>query len=115
MGFRTGKTVRMSELVKFCDEYNSTGYGKARIIELKSYIIVELYNAGWSDNESMDNDFHREFPNCIIYNRHPMTIAEFRKDNLLYNTVVVGIDNPDGWGDCYSKQDKYTYEIEIES
>ena len=114
MEFKTGKAIPMTELVKFCDEYNSTGYGKARIIELKSVIIVELYNAGWSDNESMDIDFFREFQNNVIYHRHPMMIAEFSKNNLIYSSFVIGFENLMGWGDCYSKQDKYVYEIEID-
>jgi hypothetical protein len=113
--FKTGKTIPMMELVKFCDDYNSTGYGKAKIIDLKNHIIVELYNAGWSENESMDIEFYQEFQNNVIYHRHPIMIAEFNKQAMIYSSFVTGIEKTDGWGDCYSKQDKYTYEIEIES
>jgi hypothetical protein len=114
MRFKTGKIIPMVELIRFCDEYNSTGYGKAKVIDLKNHIIVELYNAGWSDNESMDIEFYQEFQNNVIYRRHPIMIAEFNKRAVIYSSYVADVDNSAGWGDCYSKQDKYTYEIEIE-
>jgi len=113
--FKTGKAVPMSELVKFCEEYNSTGYGKAKIIDLENHIIVELYNGGWSDNESLDTEFYQEFRNSIIYNRHPIMIAEFNKLAMIYSSFVTDLEKEGGWGDCYSKQDKYTFNIEIES
>jgi len=114
MKIKTAKAIQMIDLVKFCEQYNSTGYGTAEITELKSKIIVKLYNAGWSDNESMDIGFNRQFHNSIIYNRHPITIAEFSKLNMVYNNFVVGFENPDGWGEFYSKKKKFTYKIEID-
>ena len=49
--------IPMRDLVTFCEDYNAIGYGRAEIIELKTKFIVELWNAGFSENEEQDTVF----------------------------------------------------------
>lgn len=108
------KEIDMQELVDFCNNYNSTGFGKAIIIELKNKFIIALSNAGFSENEEMDNNFRQKYKNDIIYNRHPVTFAEFSKLNLKYGTHIVNYDNLKDRCDCYEKKEIFEYKIEIE-
>jgi len=112
------KIIQMVDLVKFCDKYNATGYGTAHIVELKNSFIIKLYNAGWSDNESMDNEFYGKYRNNIIYNRHPIMIAEFSKLHYTYSHFVVGYEDKkitQEMGEYYSKRKKFIYKIEIDT
>lgn len=105
------KILEIRELVNFCDDYNSIGYGGAKLIELKNSFIVELYNAGFSENELMDESFRTLYKNRIIYNRHPMMVAEFPKLSLFLKIVNFG--NIKDWCDCYELQKEYVFKIEI--
>jgi len=110
---KKGKEIHMRELVNFCDEYNAIGFGKAKITELKSKIIIELYNAGFSENEELDMEFDRRYKSNIIMDYHPITIAEFSKLDLLYNTHVVGFENLKDWCDCYEERNTFRHMLEI--
>ena len=108
-----GKEIQMRDIVNFCDDYNAIGFGKANVIELKSKIIVKLYNAGYSENEEMDTEFTRKYKSNIILDRHPIIIAEFSKLNLIYNNHIVGFENLKDWCDCYKERATYRYLLEI--
>jgi len=110
---KMGKRIDMREIVNFCDAYNSIGFGKAYITELKTKFIVKLYNAGYSENEEMDYEFQKRYKTNIILDYHPITIAEFSKLDLIYNTHVVNFKGIETWTDCYKKQDSFTYTLEI--
>jgi len=90
---RYRKAIPLMKLIQFCENYNAIGYGKAKICELKNKFIVELYNAGYSENEVLDSDFKRKYTSCIILDRHPITIAEFSKLDLHYGTHIVDFEN----------------------
>ena len=108
-----GKEIQVRELVNFCEEYNSVGFGNAEIIELEHKIIVKLYNAGFSENESLDIEFKRRFETNIILDYHPIVIAEFSKLDLHYNTHVVGYENLSDWCGCCSKKESFNLSLEI--
>ena len=107
------KEIQMKDIVNFCDDYNAIGYGEAEIIELRGKIIVKLYNAGFSENEEKDTEFRDNYKDSIIYDRHPIIIAEFSTLPLKYGTKIVGFENLKDWCDCYSKKNEFKFEIEI--
>ena len=108
------REIQMRDIVNFCDKYNIIGFGEAEIIELRSCIIIKLYNAGYSENETLDTEFREKYKNNIIYNRHPIIIAEFSTLNLHWGNHIVGFENLKDWCDCYSKLKKFEYKIEVE-
>jgi len=105
--------IEASDLINFCEEYNSIGYGKAKIYELKSEIIVKLYNGGYSENEQMDNEFQKEYKPNIILDYHPITIARFSKLNLIYNNYVVNFEKFRDH-ECYKQISVFEHTIRIE-
>ncbi len=107
------KKIEMREIVNFCDEYNSVGYGEAEIVELESKFIIKLYNAGFSENEEMDLVFRQKYKNNIFYDRHPIIIAEFSKLNLMFGVHIVDYDDLKNWCDCYKRQKKFIHRVEI--
>jgi hypothetical protein len=107
-----GDEVPMIELVDFCESYNSIGFGKATIVELESSIIVKLYNAGFSENEERDWEFKQKYSSCIIFDRHPITIAEFSKLDLHFGKHVVDFEEICETSDF--KQKEFSYEIKLE-
>jgi len=107
------KEIEMKELVEFCEVYNSIGFGKAWICELKSKFIVKLYNAGYSENEELDYEFKEKYKSCIVLNRHPITIAEFSKLDLIYNFHVVNYNDVCDFLEFCSKQNKFVHKLEI--
>jgi len=106
--------IEISDLINFCEEYNSIGYGKAKIIELKNCVIVKLYNGGYSENEQMDDEFQKEYKTNIILDFHPITIAKFSKLNLIYNNYVVGDFENIKDHLCYEKRKSFEHRIRIE-
>ena len=108
------RKIQMRELVAFCENYNAISYGEAKIIELKSKFIITLCNAGFSENEEQDVIFKTRYKSDIIYDRHPLIIAEFSTLDLRYGNSVIDFDNMKDWCDCYEKQDKFELKIDIE-
>ena len=108
------KEIPMIELVEFCENYNAIGFGQAWITELKSRIIVKLYNVGYSENEEMDSEFKRKYVSCIILDRHPITIAEFSKLDLNYGSHIVDFDGVCDKHDCCHKQNNFSHTLTIE-
>jgi len=106
----------MMEIANFCNSYNSTGYGKAKIIQLKSHIIIELYNCGFSENEEMDTEFKKKWFRFVVLDRHPMLIAEFPyvKGSTSMFTKLINVERMEKITDCYSKQKEYNFSLEIQ-
>lgn len=107
------RAIPMIELINFCEDYNSIGYGKAKICELESKFIVELYNAGYSENEELDTEFKRKYKNCIILDRHPITVAEFSKLNLIYNDHITDFEGISKNYDFWFERNTYRHMLEI--
>jgi len=107
------KEIKLQELIDFCEQYNSIGYGEAKICEVKSCFIVELYNAGYSENETLDTEFIMKYKSCIILDRHPITIAEFSKLDLIFSSHVVDFDIPKGDYEFYYERDTFRHLLEI--
>lgn len=107
------KEIPIHELVEFCDRYNSIGYGMARIIELKKDFVVELYNAGFSENEELDTEFRNKYKSSIVLDFHPMMIAVFSKYRFL-SPHVINFNNVEDLCDCYTSKKNYKYSLRIE-
>ena len=103
----------MRDLVGFCNDYNAIGYGEAEIIELDNCFVIKLYNAGFSDNEELDEEFRAKYKICIVLDDHPIIIAKFSKLNLIFNYHVINFGNLEAWCDCYSKKDEFSYNLTI--
>ena len=71
--------IDSGEIIEFCEEYNSLGFGKAEVTESKSAIILKLYNAGYSENEDLNEEFRNKYKNYIIHDKHPILFAKFEK------------------------------------
>jgi len=108
-----GKVIPLIELINFCEQYNSIGFGTATIIELKNKVIVKLYNAGYSENEELDYEFTKKYKTDIIFDYHPITIAVFSKMNMIYNNHIVDLDIDKSY-DFYKEQKEFKYVINIE-
>lgn len=107
------KEILMMELIDFCEDYNAIGFGRAKITELNFWFIVELYNAGYSENEELDTKFKSKYKHSIILNRHPITIAEFSKLNLTYNYHVVDFEGVCKNHACCCDRDNFKHLLEI--
>lgn len=107
------KELQIKDFVIFCENYNKIGYGIAEIIELDNKFIIKLYNAGFSENEEMDTIFRQKYKYNIIYDRHPIIIAEFSKLNLMFGVHIVDYDDLKNWCDCYKRQKKFIHRVEI--
>ena len=107
------REIKMVEIIDFCEDYNAVGYGKAKICELKSKFIVELYNAGYSENEELDAEFKRKYKICIIVDRHPITIAEFSKLDLIFSSHVVEFENVSKNYDFIYERNTFRHLLEI--
>lgn len=52
-----------------------TFYGEVKIFKVKESIIVETYNGGWSDNESVDSELKTK--HTPIVDKHPCVVYQF--------------------------------------
>lgn len=92
--------------------YVCIGYGEAWIYDLKDRLIIQLYNAGFSDNEEMDREFRDKYKTNIFFDRHPIIIAEFTK--LPIFTKLINMNKLKSA--CYKNyviKKSYRYDIEI--
>jgi len=110
---KKGKAISIQALIDFCDSYNAIGYGTANIIELEHKFVVKLYNAGYSENESMDIEFRKLYRTNIILDYHPITIAEFSKLNLIWNNHIVDFEKVVWNQDYYSKQREFKHILKL--
>ncbi len=115
---------KIQELTSLIDQYNSVGYGECRVIETKEYFVFEFYNAGFSENEELDNVIkkmisYRHYR--LIHELHPMMIFIINKkiirDDLnkvqLLNHDNHPIYNPFRETKFYDYKKEYKYEIEL--
>lgn len=70
----------LAEYTKFIADYNRIGYGEGKVFltENDKTIIIVMYNAGFSENEELEEEFlkNMRIKHYMIYNRHPMKVIE---------------------------------------
>jgi hypothetical protein len=69
----------------FINDYNSIGYGEARVFETKRNYTIHLWNAGFSENEELETRFineHETAKNFLVYDYHPIKIFVIHKLSL---------------------------------
>ena len=101
----------------FIEHYNSIGYGEARVIETKRYIVIELWNAGFSENEDLESEFilNKKIKQYLILDKHPSKV--FVIDKLMFNIFKHTKDeifDSLRKTEHYSKKRKYKYQVEID-
>lgn len=111
---KKNNVVDMKEIIVFCTQYNSFGYGEALITGVPSGFVVSLYNAGYSDNEEMDSLFRSRYKRAIILDNHPCLIVRFLADDFGFKYSLV-LSNGSLAEDCsfYEKKDVFTHKLEI--
>jgi len=74
----------LSYLVDLIYQYNSTGFGEAHVYLVRdskniiSGVYIHLYNAGWSENEELDDLFMASPELMCIINHHPIHVFLLR-------------------------------------
>jgi len=107
------KKEEISEFCDFIDRYNSIGYGRAEVVETKMMIFVKLWNAGFSENEELEQDFIEKISRrYLMYNHHPIHIFSIYK-------ILDEFENKELFKqfrklDCYKKRKKFIYHISLE-
>jgi len=112
--------VTIKYLINFIERYNSTGYGTAKLYETENHFVLEMYNAGFSDNEDMDMEIKstKMINLRLIYDEHPMTIFKINKRVELNHPKSRIIDNSE-WGKLrkvqeYKKTETYKHIVEVD-
>ena len=110
-----GKSI-INKFVKFINKYNAVGYGKAYVVETSRYIVIELWNAGWSGCEMLESKFieNKDINNCLRINSHPITV--FAIDKIIFEAIY-GCKNKDfdklRFLSLYEKQESYKFEFKL--
>lgn len=101
-------------LRRFINRYNSIGYGNVKVVEVNNKIIIELYNAGFSENEEIEQIyFNKKHPSInLVVIDHPCHVL------CIYTTFHEyknkGLFDPIRELECYKKVNKYNYNFEVE-
>ena len=105
----------IDQTVRFIEAYNRIGYGKARVVETDTNFVIELYNAGYSENEEMESQFirGRTIRYYVSLNYHPIKLLVIRKNPLFETSYSEKDGDKFRVLDCYEKKKKYLFKLNI--
>lgn len=111
----TNKTIDIFK--QFIDDYNAIGYGEARVYETPRYIVIELWNAGFSENEGLESEFikRKTAKRYLVYDWHPSKVFCINKPMFtMFNKLTYDVFKPLRETKIYSKKKKYKFDIEFD-